>query len=75
MESQKAFGEIPPSIREALTTHVPLAPGQIYPTPPDENAVRQMVDRCRKISPDVTEDEIIHFIHLKAKKGALVLVP
>lgn len=44
--------------------------------PADDDAVQQLLDRCRDLAPDCTEEEILHFIREKSalmekKKGAV----
>lgn len=55
----------PELVRAAIASYVPLSLGQVFPVPPDADALRGLVAGCRKCTPDATEDEIVHFIHEK----------
>jgi len=58
-------GTIAEPVRGALASNVPLAPGQVFPTAPDADAVLGLIESCRRHAPDASHEEIVHFIHVK----------
>jgi len=51
-----------PQIVRALRQHTPRI---------DDDAVRRLTNACRRRAPDATDEEIVHFIHLKASSPGI----
>ena len=73
--AREGTANIPESVRGALASYAPLAPGQVFPEAPAAEAVRVLIESCRRNDPDATHDEIVHFIHEKGAAAKRDRVP